>query len=51
MNKNELEEFLKYHDHLYYDLDSPEISDIEYNKYKDEYVEKYGEYNYVPGRL
>ena len=51
MNKNELEEFLKYHDHLYYDLDSPEISDIEYNKYKDEYVEKYGEYNYVPGNV
>lgn len=51
MNKKELEDFLNYHNHLYYDLDSPEIDDDEYNEYKDKYVEQYGEYNYVPGNV
>jgi DNA ligase (NAD+) len=49
MDKQELEDFLKYHDNLYYNLDSPELTDKEYDKYKDEYISKYGEYNYVPG--
>ena len=28
----ELEETLKYHSKLYYDMDAPEISDMEYDK-------------------
>lgn len=49
MNKQELELFLKHHDDLYYNQDAPELSDAEYDAFKSEYVEKYGEYNYVPG--
>lgn len=50
MNKKELESLLKYHDDLYYNQDSPEISDAEYDLLKNYYVEHYGEYNYVPGK-
>lgn len=50
MKRKELEELLKYHDNLYYNQDSPEITDAEYDILKNYYVEHYGEYNYVPGK-
>ena len=51
MNKQEeLKKLLNYHDNLYYNEDSPELSDAEYDALKNEYVEKYGEYDYVPGK-
>ena len=50
MTKIELEQLLNYHDNLYYNKDAPEITDAEYDALKNEYVEKYGEYNYVPGK-
>lgn len=43
----ELTETLKYHSHMYYDLDSPEISDFEYDRLIHELMaleEKYPEY-------
>ena len=49
MKQEELKALLAYYDNLYYNQDISEISDFEYNKLKDEYVEKYGEYEYVPG--
>lgn len=49
MDKQELEGLLKYHDDLYYNQDTPELSDAEYDILKNQYVELYGEYNYVPG--
>lgn len=50
MTKKELEKLLKYHDDLYYNKDNPELTDEEYDALKNIYVEKYGEYNYVPGK-
>lgn len=50
MTQQELKELLNYHDDLYYNQDSPEISDAEYDILKRQYVEQYGEYNYVPGK-
>lgn len=47
--KDALLELLKYHDDKYYNQDSPEISDAEYDALKKQYVEAYGEYDYVPG--
>lgn len=43
---------LNYHDNLYYNLDSPEISDAEYDSIKKKYLELTGktEYDYVPGK-
>lgn len=49
LDKNELERQLNYHDDLYYNKDSPEISDAEYDALKNTYIELHGEYNYVPG--
>lgn len=49
MNHTEMKKFLNYHDNLYYNNDKPEISDEEYDAVKRKYIEKYGEYNYVPG--
>ena len=49
MKQEELKALLAYYDNLYYNQDISEISDFEYSKLKDEYVEKYGEYEYVPG--
>lgn len=49
MDKKELKDILNHHDDLYYNQDSPEISDFEYDALKNQYVELYGEYNYVPG--
>lgn len=49
MEKEQLEQLLKHHDDLYYNHDAPEISDAEYDALKNQYVELYGEYDYVPG--
>ncbi len=51
MNIQELKNQLDYHDNLYYNQDSPELSDIEYDAMKAKYLELSGqeEYNYVPG--
>lgn len=51
MDINELKQLLKYHDNLYYNQDSPEISDAEYDTIKKRYLELAGieEYDYVPG--
>lgn len=49
LGKEELAALLKYHDDLYYNQDNPQLSDIEYDALKNQYVELYGEYNYVPG--
>ena len=49
LEKDALEALLKYHDDLYYNQDSPELSDAEYDALKKQYVELYGEYDYVPG--
>lgn len=49
MEKEELEAILHYYDDLYYNQDTSEIDDVEYDSLKNYYVEKYGEYNYVPG--
>lgn len=51
MEANEIKRLLDYHDNLYYNQDSPEISDIEYDALKARYLELTGleEYNYVPG--
>lgn len=49
IGKDALEALLKYHDDRYYNQDSPEISDAQYDALKNSYVELYGEYNYVPG--
>lgn len=49
MDKKDLESLLKHHDDLYYNQDSPELSDAEYDLLKNQYTELYGEYNYVPG--
>lgn len=42
---------LDYHDNLYYNQDSPELSDAEYDALKKEYLKitNQQEYNYVPG--
>lgn len=51
MHAEELKKLLDYHDNLYYNQDSPEISDVEYDALKARYLELTGleEYNYVPG--
>lgn len=51
MNANEIKKLLDYHDNLYYNQDSPEISDFEYDALKARYLELTGleEYDYVPG--
>ena len=49
LGKEALEALLKYHDDKYYNQDNPDISDAEYDALKNQYVELYGEYNYVPG--
>lgn len=52
MNKTEeLKQILDYHNHLYYTLDNPEISDTEYDIIKNQYIELAGEYEYVPGEV
>jgi DNA ligase (NAD+) len=47
----ELKKQLDYYDNLYYNQDSPELADIEYDAMKAEYLKFTGleEYNYVPG--
>lgn len=49
IGKDALAALLKYHDDLYYNQDAPILSDAEYDELKKQYVELYGEYNYVPG--
>ena len=49
IGKDALAALLKYHDDLYYNQDKPIISDYEYDALKNQYVELYGEYDYVPG--
>lgn len=49
LGKDALAALLKYHDDLYYNQDKPELSDAEYDALKKQYVELYGEYDYVPG--
>lgn len=48
----ELKNILDYHDNLYYNQNSPELSDIEYDALKTEYLNLTGleEYDYVPGQ-
>lgn len=49
----ELKKLLEYHDDLYYNQDSPEISDQEYDALRERYKELTGEYHdkdYVPGK-
>ena len=42
---------IKAADHAYYDLDNPIMADTEYDKLRNEYIEKYGseDLDYVPG--
>lgn len=49
LGKEALAGLLKYHDDLYYNQDAPVLSDAEYDELKRQYVELYGEYDYVPG--
>lgn len=49
LGKEALAALLKYHDDLYYNQDAPVLSDAEYDELKRQYVELYGEYDYVPG--
>lgn len=49
LGKEALAGLLKYHDDLYYNQDAPVLSDAEYDELKKQYVELYGEYDYVPG--
>lgn len=42
MHAEELKKLLDYHDNLYYNQDSPEISDIEYDALKARYLELTG---------
>lgn len=49
IGKEALAGLLKYHDDLYYNQDAPVLSDAEYDELKKQYVELYGEYDYVPG--
>lgn len=49
LGKEALAALLKYHDDLYYNQDAPVLSDAEYDELKRQYVEFYGEYDYVPG--
>lgn len=51
MTIDSLKDILNYHDNLYYNNDSPEISDEEYDALKDNYIELSGEYNEVPGEV
>lgn len=46
-----LKQQLDYHDNLYYNQDTPELSDAEYDALKQEYLNltQLDEYNYVPG--
>lgn len=50
LGREALAALLKYHDDLYYNQDKPELSDAEYDALKNQYVELYGEYDYVPGQ-
>lgn len=45
MEREDLKKLLDYHDNLYYNKDSPELTDAEYDSLK----RQYGEYEYVPG--
>lgn len=49
LGRDALAGLLRYHDDLYYNQDKPELSDVEYDELKKQYVELYGEYDYVPG--
>lgn len=49
LGKEALAALLKYHDDLYYNQDNPQLSDIEYDALKNQYIKLYGEYDYVPG--
>lgn len=49
MSQEELKQLLQTYDDAYYNNDKSLISDYEYDALKNEYVEKYGEYEYVPG--
>lgn len=52
MQPEELKRLLEYHDNLYYNQDSPEISDAEYDSLRERYKELTGEYHdkdHVPG--
>lgn len=50
MNKEELKSLLEHYDNLYYNQDTSEISDFQYDALKDSYVKDHGEYTYVPGK-
>lgn len=52
MDLKEFKKLLEYHDNLYYNLDAPEIFDVEYDALKQQYLEEAGleEYDYVPGK-
>lgn len=47
-----LKQQLDYHDDLYYNQDDPELSDVEYDALKQEYLNLVNqqEYNYIPGQ-
>jgi len=47
-----LKQQLDYHDDLYYNQDDPELSDVEYDALKQEYLNSVNqqEYNYIPGQ-
>lgn len=49
MNKEEFKSLLEHYDSLYYNQDTSEISDTEYDALRNSYIKEYGEYNYVPG--
>lgn len=49
LGKEALAALLRHHDDLYYNQDAPILSDAEYDEIKRQYVELYGEYDYVPG--
>lgn len=49
MKKEDLKALLNTYDNAYYNNDTSLITDYEYDALKQEYVDKYGEYDYVPG--